>query len=196
MLRLIRDIIAIAISLFKDRQATKRTLTRGVAYWKALFVQNGDMPSFHKAGENVVLSKGNPTLRNFPGALLKVTQWIDNVERDGEMGGEVEFTLYQTAEQATQTYTRLTSQANDTQTIENIGERAVIRSASSDALGTSIEFVRCRATVRVWGTWQTDLTHPRGMFHKEDVVSYAKRLDQRLTALVCVKSSKDVLPIE
>jgi hypothetical protein len=108
----------------------------------------------------------------------------------------VEFTLYETPEQATQAYIHLVSQVYDSQTIENIGEQAVIRSASSNASGTSIEFVRCRATVRVWGMLQTDLTHPRGMFQKEDVISYAKQLDQRLTAVVCVKPSKDVLPIE
>jgi len=155
-------------------------MTRDHAEWKAWLVQAGDLPSFHKAGENILMTD-TIAMRNFPGAQLHVTQYIDNIERSGEMGGGVEFILYDTAANAAGDYPRLVGDLPLMQP-STVGEQSSL-DAHSDR--NSVIFLRCRAIVTVHGIYQLAPGKPRGLFDKNVVMSYATRLDQRLKFAVC-----------
>jgi hypothetical protein len=147
--------------------------------WAAFLVQPGDLPALQKAGENVIVAAKHSGL----GVLFQVLQWFDRVEQDGDIGGQVMLTVYETPEAAQRDYQRVRLPSD--RILTDIGEEASMEEASGDRTSTHIIFRRCRAVILVSGVLQLDPTKPRGAFSEESVLKYAQRLDERVRPIVC-----------
>lgn len=125
---------------------------------------------------------------NLPEASNQIYQQF---QRQGEAAGGVAATLYESDSDRDVAYTLLlkgfgdTSSGSITKTeriaVSNVGERAEAVTLQGSMLGIVLDFadlafVRCGAVVHIRFGGSADLT---------EIVSYARRLDERLTTLVC-----------
>lgn len=184
-MRIVRTLLEIITQLRNDTDLINKTTGRNHLHWKDFLVQPDDLPPFQKAGENVIYVAGNPILRSSPGAIFHATQWIDNHEISGEIGGDVQLTLFLTDEQAKQFYMNTFLHQLNAEPIASIGEQAIVQYPSTEVPITTLYFLRCKAIIRVWGLWQIENSKPRGRFRTDDVIQYATKLDKRIRESVC-----------
>jgi hypothetical protein len=111
--------------------------------------------------------------------------------RDGRAAGSVSLLLYDNPSDLAQAYQRLTTSSdfgtglgNAMEPRTDVGDKAVTArvTLASSTYGPSqvmvIIFARCHAVIDMWLNEQADLT-------LDTAVAYAKRLDQRIAAVVC-----------
>lgn len=152
-----------------------------------LFVQPGDLPAgiVGQRAEDLM-----PT--NFENDPPATTIQGLRFARDGRAAGSVAILWYTSVADGTQAFTRLTtsvrddavSAGNKAQPMTDVGEDALTArlSLASSTYGTSalavVVFARCHAVVDIRMSERPDVT-------LATVIAYAKRLDQRLSAVVC-----------
>lgn len=118
-------------------------------------------------------------------------QTYQQFQRQGEAAGGVAVTLYESDSDRDVAYTLLLKGFGDSSSdsmtkterivVSNVGERAEAVTLQGSMLGIVLDFadlafVRCGAVVHIRFGGSAGLT---------EIVSYARRLDERLTALVC-----------
>jgi hypothetical protein len=154
---------------------------------ESLFVQSGDLPA-GIAGQRAE----DPMPTNFdndpPATTIQGLQFA----RDGRAAGSVTILRYAVVADGTQAFKRLTTSVHDdavsagntAQRMTNVGEDALTArlSLASSTYGTDylavVVFARCHALVDIRMFERPDVT-------LATVIAYAKRLDQRLSAVVC-----------
>ena len=143
---------------------------------QALAILDGDLPPGYNGGQ---VYDGLPKIfEGIPPAELAFYQLI---EREGSGAGGVAILFFSNEDQVSQAYEHLLEGMviEETERISELGERAHIYIFYQ--AGVSFRFVdalfeRCGAVVHI---------RLGDTFNKEEAVSYAQKLDQRLTEVIC-----------
>ena len=151
-----------------------------------LLLQPGDLPDTMTSEP-----ADEPAPPNFADDPPATTIVGRRLTRDGRGAGSVSLLLYDSPSDLAQAYQRLTAgsdfvtgQGNAMEPQTDIGDKAVtarLTLASSTNGPTRVMvviFARCHAVIDLWLNERADLT-------LDTAVAYAKRLDQRIAAVVC-----------
>jgi hypothetical protein len=157
-----------------------------LANLESLLLQPGDLPGTI-AGE----SADDPTPLDFVNDPPATTIVGQRLMRDGRSAGSVSLLFYDNPSDLAQAYQRLTAnadpftaQANVMEPRTDVGEQAMTArlTLASSTYGPThtviVIFARCHAVINMRLNEQADLTLDTAMV-------YAKRLDQRIAAVVC-----------
>lgn len=143
---------------------------------QALAILDGDLPPGYQGGQ---ILDGLPKIfEGIPPAELAFYQLI---EREGSGAGGVAILFFPDADQVSQAYEHLLKGMviEETELISELGERAHVYIFYQ--AGVSFRFVdalfeRCGAVVHI---------RLGDTFNKDEAISYAKKLDQRLSEVIC-----------
>jgi hypothetical protein len=153
---------------------------------ESLLLQSGDL-----VGTIVGEAVDDPTPPNFANDPPATTIVGRRLVRDGRSVGGVALLFYDTPSDLAQAYDRLTAngdpftaQPSAMEPRTDVGDKAVTGSVTlaSSTYGPThivvVIFARCHALIDIRLNEQTDLT-------LDTAVAYAKRVDQRIAAVVC-----------
>lgn len=136
-----------------------------------ILITTGDLPPGYEASqirnELSDLSKASPTPDYF------VSQ---SISYNGNFGGTIDVLIYEDSVKTQSAYQVISNNMPGDSTNIEVGDGGQISSTSFIVSTVSLSFIRCHAVVSVQFMETTQ---------KDDVVSYAKRLDERLKPLVC-----------
>lgn len=153
-------------------------------------IMAGDLPPTQVAG--AIQNVDNPAiLQNIGGAIKYTIQSIVLRDNQHHLGGTIRFYLYQNVDAAMRFFSRVTEHFEG-QPLADIGEQALIKTTPHllqfpESMTTALRFRRGCALVNIVGSFQPDPSFSQGYLTQEDVVAYARHLDQRL-AQVLTKS--------
>ena len=143
---------------------------------QALAILDGDLPPGYQSGQ---ILDGLPKI--FEGIPPVELAFYQLIEREGSGAGGVAILLFPDASQVSQAYEQLLQGMviEETESISGLGERAHVYIFYQ--AGVSFRFVdalfeRCGAVVHI---------RLGDTFNKQEAVSYAQKLDQRLTEVIC-----------
>lgn len=142
-----------------------------------LLVQPGDLPAGFSGAQ--VKSVAPEMFKNFPSPQRAIDQ---RFEHEGETGGGVVVLLYEQQADRDRAYAMLVDGiSDDAQPVADLGEQSIAHGMELEAAGMNIKstdlgFVRCQAIVHVRLTDTSNVA---------EAAEYAKRLDKRLSPLVC-----------
>ncbi len=143
---------------------------------QALAILDGDLPPGYNGGQ---VYDGLPKIfEGIPPAELSFYQLI---EREGSGAGGVAILFFKDADQVNQAYEQLLEGMviEETEPISGLGERAhgyIFYQAGVSFRFVDVLFERCGAVVHI---------RLGDTFNKDEAVSYAQKLDKRLSAEIC-----------
>jgi len=138
---------------------------------ESVLITNGDLPVGYEAAQ--FRSKLSDLSKASPAPDYFISQ---SISYNGNFGGIVDVLVYEDVKKVQSAYQIIGNNMPGDSTNIEIGDGGQVASTSLIMSTVSLSFIRCNAVVSVqfMGTTQ-----------KDDVISYAKRLDERLKPFVC-----------
>ena len=141
-----------------------------------ILVKDGDLPAGYSGAQ---ISDTAPEMfDNLPEAENTINQQL---AKGGEQKGGVTVFLYDSQDNLDSAFFKIKTGFSEEKQLDTVGEKAFITYFSQDILGIKIQFgdllfSRCNAVVHIR---MTELSS------EDSLIAYAKRLDKRLSELVC-----------
>ena len=138
---------------------------------ESVLIVNGDLPTGFEASQ--VRSKLSDLSKASPTPDYFISQ---SISHNGDLGGIIDVLVFEDIEKAKSAFQIITANLPGDNASINVGDLGQVASTSLIVSTASLSFIHCHAVVdiQLMGTEQQD-----------DVVSYAKRLDERLKPIVC-----------
>ena len=143
---------------------------------QALAILDGDLPPGYQGGQ---ILDGLPKI--FEGIPPTELAFYQLIEREGSGAGGVAILFFTGADRVSQAYDQLHQSMviEETESISGLGERSevyIFYQAGVSFRFVDVLFERCGVVVHV---------RLGDTFNKDEAVSYAKKLDQRLSEVIC-----------
>jgi hypothetical protein len=157
--------------------AIKRPVDRSLVKIESLLGQSGGLPPGYSAAK---IRHSAPGMSRGVPATERTT--FQPFARNGRPAGGVSVFLYKDKSKTMKAYSAILSGIADAKPIANIGEKAALHTLKFSAgevafTGVEMAFIRCKSVVHLRFAGTTDVVAVR---------SYARRIDAKLSELVCV----------
>jgi len=141
-----------------------------------ILIEDGDLPAGYSGAQ--IRDTAPEMFDNLPESENTINQQL---AKGGEQKGGVTIFLYDSQKDLDSAFFKIKTGFSEEEQLEEVGENGFIAYFSQDILGIKIQygdllFVRCNAVVHIR---MTELSS------EDSLIAYAKRLDKRLSELVC-----------
>ena len=157
--------------------ALKRPVDRSPAKLESLLARSGDLPAGYSGTQ---IRHSAPGMSRGVPAADKTT--FQPFARHGRAAGGVSVFLYRDKSKIMKAYSAILSGIADAKPVANIGEKAALHVLTLSTggvafTGVEMAFIRCKSVVHLRFAGTTDVAAVR---------SYARRIDRRLSEIVCL----------